>query len=184
MSLLWISVGALGGLFYLLLKGHHTLQQKRLRLQSGGMPTEWALKAVEQALASGEESIMIAALEETDDPLLQDALLTRIVATYYRRRSEPAARELFYHYAGRHIEMIPSVLTVLGQSGNERPVRMDTFKMAAIAMEEDKRYAEAIALCNSALSLGLENGTKTGFEGRIARLKKKQYTAGTPDPGV
>ncbi|MDX9786517.1 MAG: hypothetical protein RBT11_07065 [Desulfobacterales bacterium] len=127
--------------------------------------------------------MMTALLEATNDPLLQDALLTRIVAIYYRMRSEPAAREAFYRYSGRHIDMIPTVLTAIGQSGNDRPGRIETFKLAAIAMEEDKRYDEAIILCNKALSYGLKNGTKTGFEGRIGRLEKKRNTARTSDSG-
>ena len=174
MNLIWISMGALGGLFFLFIKGKHALKPKDMRSADASEKSETTQDRVEQALASGDVEAMASALKVTDEPVLRDALLGQIVAIYYRQRSETEGREAFYRYAGQHIDEISAVLNVLERSDEGRPVRVESFKMLAIAMGEDKRYDEAIEVCKTALSLGLENGTKTGFEGRIARLEKKR----------
>jgi hypothetical protein len=83
-------------------------------------------------------------------------------------------RPIHTKVAGRHIKVILVVLDGMVQSGQERPEQVETFKMLAIVMGEDERYDEAVDICKKALSLGLEDGTNTGFEGRIARLEKKR----------
>jgi hypothetical protein len=44
----------------------------------------------------------------------------------------------------------------------------------AIAMEEDQRYQDALEVCRIAVEWDLDDGTKTGYAGRINRIKKKQ----------
>jgi hypothetical protein len=51
-----------------------------------------------------------------------------------------------------------------------------------IVLDEDGRQDTAIAVCELALSLGLQDGTKTGFEGRITRLKKSRMRIVTVSP--
>lgn len=48
-----------------------------------------------------------------------------------------------------------------------------SFQRLAIIYENQGRYAEAIEVCNLALSYGLKDNTKGSFEGRIEKLKKK-----------
>jgi len=50
-----------------------------------------------------------------------------------------------------------------------------SFQRLAIIFERQGRYQEAIEVCNLALDYGLEDNTKSGYAGRIERLKKK-YT--------
>ena len=48
------------------------------------------------------------------------------------------------------------------------------YKRYAICLENQKKYQEAISLCEKALLAGLEcDGTKGGFRGRLLRLEKK-----------
>jgi hypothetical protein len=131
---------------------------------------------VERALASDDVAAMAKLLETVDDPVLRHALFGQIVTGHYRQRSEPEHRDAFYRYAGQHIEEIPAVLDALEKTEDGRPDRVESFKMITIAMGEDGRYEEAIEVCKTAVSFGLEDGTKTGFDGRIARLKKKRDT--------
>jgi hypothetical protein len=174
MNWFWISVGALGGLFFLLGRGRRRLKQKDARTADASAGKVTMQERVEQVLASDNVDAMTQVLEKTDDPVLRDALFGQIVAGHYRQRSDPADRDAFYQYAGQHIDEIPAVLDSLEKSEDGRPDRVESFKMMAITMAEDERYEEAIKVCETAMSLGLEDGTKTGFEGRIARLKKKR----------
>ena len=173
MNWFWISVGALAGLFFLLGKGRRRLKKKDARTAGASAEKMTMQERVEQVLAADDVDAMAKLLETVDDPVLRHALFGQIVAGHYRQRSDPTDRDAFYQYAGQHIEEIPAVLDSLEKSDDEHPDRVESFKMMAIAMAEDERFEEAIKVCETAMSLGLEDGTKTGFEGRIARLKKK-----------
>jgi hypothetical protein len=129
---------------------------------------------VEEALASGDLSVMETVLQETDDSIQRNLLLNRLVAGHYRLRSEPEHREAFYRVAHAQIDEASAILNAFDVTGRPRPDRIEAFKSIAIALDEDERYDEAVAICEKALSLGLEDGTKTGFKGRIARLKKSR----------
>jgi len=50
--------------------------------------------------------------------------------------------------------------------------RVTTFQNLATVLTEDGDYARAIEVCQMALRFGLEDGTKRGFEGRIAKIEK------------
>lgn len=168
MHRLWLSIGVLAGLFVLAIKG---MRSKR-SIPSDKIDT--AVKKVSTALASGDVGVMTSTLEETEDLLLKDALLGHIVADHYRNRDDPPSRKAFYRYAVMHIELAPKILDAREQSYSGKPEQFDSFRMIAIAMEEDEHYNAAIDVCRRAVPLGLDDGTKTGFEGRIARLTKKK----------
>ena len=164
----WLLIGVLGGLFVLALKG---MRSRRHGTAEARLTPAQKVKAV---LASGDAERMAATIAETDDLLLKDALLGHIVAIHYRERKNAQSRAAFYRYAEMHIEHAPEILDALEQSDAGRPDRVHSFRMMAIVLEEDHRYDEAIGVCQRALALGLDDGTRTGFEGRIARLVKKR----------
>jgi hypothetical protein len=173
MNWFWIAVGAVGGLFFLLGRGRRRMKQKDARTVDASAEKPTLQERVAQASASDDVDAMATLLETVDDPVLRHSLFGQIVAAHYRRRSEQAHRDAFYRYAGQHIKEVPAALDAIEKTEDGRPDGVDSFKMMAIAMAEDQRYEEAIKVCETAMSLGLEDGTKTGFEGRIARLKKK-----------
>ncbi len=93
------------------------------------------------------------------------AVFYKIVKTTYPKRKDSKMRTIFRTHAQRYVEDVePSTPP---DSASEY-----IFKCLAIVMQEDKEYAKAIALCQKALKLGLDDGTKTGYPGRIERLKK------------
>ncbi|MCT8864084.1 hypothetical protein [Shewanella xiamenensis] len=53
------------------------------------------------------------------------------------------------------------------------------FMQLATLLNDTQAFNEAIALCQQAVSLGLTDGTVTGFEGRISRIEKAQAKAAT-----
>ena len=50
---------------------------------------------------------------------------------------------------------------------------MPSFKQYAIICEKQGEFQEAIDICRLALSYGLDDGTKGGYEGRIKKLENK-----------
>jgi hypothetical protein len=142
------------------------------RTTAGNSQTDEA-ERVRVALSSGDTGMMERVLAETKDAILRHRLLTHIVAMHYRMRETSAYRSAFYAFAQQHMKEASSILDALRSTGQPRPERIDAFKMTAIAMDEDSRYEEAIAVCRAASALDLQDGTKTGFEGRISRLEKK-----------
>ena len=169
MNWFWISIGAIGGLFYLMSKGRH---RRKTKVTPAKTITEQ--HRVKAALASEDIEAMESALEETKGPILRNQLLEQISIHYYRLRSDPESRKVFYSFASVHIEEASAVLDALSETEEERPDRYDSFRMLAIAMGEDERYDDAVDICKKAIALGLKNGTKTGFEGRISRLERKR----------
>jgi hypothetical protein len=137
---------------------------------------------VEEALASGDLSSMDTLLEDICDPVLRNRLLNQLVDSYYRLRADSKHRADFYRVADVHIEEAPSILEGIEEIGRPRPNHIDAFKSMVIVLDEDGRQDTAIAVCELALSLGLQDGTKTGFEGRITRLKKSRMRIGTVSP--
>src|SRR5690625_739555 len=53
------------------------------------------------------------------------------------------------------------------------PPSIPSFKRLAIIYEQQQRFEEAIDICELALRYGLHDDTKSGFEGRIEKLKRK-----------
>jgi hypothetical protein len=46
------------------------------------------------------------------------------------------------------------------------------YKSMAIVLQEDQKFGNAIDLCRKAINLKMDDGTKTGYAGRIERLEK------------
>ena len=78
------------------------------------------------------------------------------------------AKSFAQSYVGEFHRLKDAVFKDLGDSRN-----VTVFKQLAILYEDDHEYDKALSLCNQALLLGLEDGTKTGYQGRIDRLSKK-----------
>jgi tetratricopeptide (TPR) repeat protein len=128
----------------------------------------------EEALDSDDLEKMIDALEQTDRPAYRHRLLVRIAQSAYTERTDPKIRKLLFLYARMHVKEYPHYgksVTEDRQAGGASP---PTFKMLAIALEEEGRFDEAIAVSRKALQMNIDDGTKTGFAGRIVRLEKKR----------
>lgn len=133
---------------------------------------------VEKALASGDLSAMDMLLVDISDPELRNRLLNRLVASYYRLRAGPSHRAAFYRLAYLQIEEAPRILEGIKEIRKPGAGQIAGFKSMAIALNEDGRHDAAIAVCELALSLGLKDGTKAGFNGRIRRLKRSLARSG------
>lgn len=56
---------------------------------------------------------------------------------------------------------------------NVTSINDDSYKTLSIILEKEEKFNEAILICKEAIELGMDDNTKTGYEGRILRLEKK-----------
>jgi len=127
------------------------------------------------AIGSGDLQKMEEILPELVSPLDRHELLSAVIKKTYALRSQPAMRARLYEFGQVYIGEFDRMAPLLQKSSQGRPVEAPAIKSLAIALEEDRKFDAAIDLCRKALAWGLDDGTKTGYEGRIRRIKKKQF---------
>jgi hypothetical protein len=115
-------------------------------------------------------------LETASDPWERHLLyLQTIEAAYRGRRTNMEDRSTAIALSHQYLSEFPDLRqAVFDNMTDQDPKIIPVFKMLAIMLEEDGAYDQAVAVCRTALDNGLEDGTKTGFEGRIQRILKKR----------
>lgn len=106
-------------------------------------------------------------------------LLTLVDETYKLRKERPDMAKLCEEIAEQHLEEFPALKGPLAKSLDGVLPRVPTFQKYATLLAEQSRFDSAIEVCELALSYGLQDGTKSGFEGRIARLRKQRAKQGS-----
>lgn len=100
-------------------------------------------------------------------------LMTLVDETYKRRKDDLEAKEFCAQVAEQHIEEFPNIKPALVKSFDGILPRVTTFQKYATLLTEKGDYKRAIEVCEIAISYGLHDGTKGGFEVRIDKIKKK-----------
>ena len=93
----------------------------------------------------------------------------KIIKLTYPRRNETKMREIFLAHANKYVDSFKI-------DSPDDSISKYIYKYLAIVLQEDRNFNEAFGLCRKAIQLGLDDGTKTGYPGRIERLKKAQNT--------
>lgn len=106
-------------------------------------------------------------------------LLQGIVDETYKLREQPNHHSQCIKYSKLHLKELPELVDSLKESLGGTLPRITTFQKYATLLTEDGAFDEAIDVCKLAISYGLKDGTKSGFEGRIERIKKKMKNAST-----
>jgi len=126
-----------------------------------------------RAWTSGDLDKMLKAASTKTNPIDRHYLLQSIVDETYKLREKEKYRNLCTKYAEMHLKEFPSIAPVLKDEMNGILPRITTFQHYATVLTEDNDYDRAIEICEKALEYGLHDNTISGFEGRIARIKKK-----------
>lgn len=84
----------------------------------------------------------------------------------YFRRKDPAYLEVSYQWSNADVKLHRTTL-------NSKNTFVYSFTRLAIILEKKKLFKEAIELVNDAMNRGLNDKTKTGYNGRLVRLNKK-----------
>jgi hypothetical protein len=117
---------------------------------------------------------MTAALNHVKAPLDRHHLLSAIIHELYPQKDQPAIRGQLYDHGGTYVDEFSRIAPALKAASDTGEIHVPVFKCLVIAMEQDQRYHEALEICRMAVEWGLDDGTKTGYAGRIDRIKKKQ----------
>jgi hypothetical protein len=141
----------------------------------GGQLSE--VDAAFDAWTSGDLDTMIAALDSRTNPIDRHFLLMSIVdRTYKARKQSPDMVRICKQVAARHLQELPAIAPALVKDLGVMP-RVSTFRNYAIVLAEDGNFAGAISVCEQALRFSQGDGTKSGFPGRIRRLRKAMEAA-------
>jgi hypothetical protein len=124
-------------------------------------------------LAADDLDGMLAALPAVTGPLDRHRLYLRIVDAAYREREAVENREICLEYGQRYIDELPQMEAALREAHDGELPPIPVFKQMAITLEEDGDFEGGIAVSEKALAHEVDDGTKTGFAGRIKRLQKK-----------
>ncbi|MFP4691639.1 MAG: hypothetical protein ACLFMU_06975 [Bacteroidales bacterium] len=158
-----------------------------LRKLFGGKENDKSYKFVERqgkvtqtdrsfdAWTSGDLNEMLKATKTDTNPIDRHFLLQTIVAETYKRRKEKKYRDLCIEYSEKHIEEFKNRIEkpLKADSYGQLP-RISTFQHYATLLTELGDYDKAIEVCKTAVSYDLDDGTKSGYEGRIERIEKKR----------
>ena len=137
--------------------------------QSKHIPTD----KVFDAWSSGELKRMIDAAKIKTNLVDRHFLLQAIVAETYKLRKDSKYRNLCVSFAEMHLDEFDKIAPALkADMGGVLP-RVTTFQYYATVLTEQGESEKAISVCQIAISYGLKNGTKSGFQGRIERIKKQ-----------
>lgn len=142
------------------------------------VPVSKAMKA----WTSGDLAACLEALSDKPHPLDRHYLLLTIVELSYRKRDSPEMFERCLEIGRIHMAELPALIPAIKSNNGRSLPSIPTPKYLAIALGEVGRFDEAVAICEQAIALGIGDGTSSGFEGRIARLKKKQLAARAEQP--
>lgn len=129
------------------------------------------------AWTSANMQAMLRALQTPTNPVDRHFLFLGIVQQAYRKRNDPEMKSLFLKHARQHVDEFSGLADSLKREFDGKLPRVPTFQYLASVLMEDGQYDEAIDICRSALSFGLDDGTKSGFAGRIERIQRTRRRA-------
>lgn len=109
------------------------------------------------------------------------SLLNAVQEAYKQRKAGPDRRALLERLAWQHLEEFPNLRPILIEWMKDHSDEKDlddsmylphipTFEYLATSLTEKGEYDQAVEVCRKAMSYGLTDMTKTGYEGRIERV--------------
>jgi hypothetical protein len=124
------------------------------------------------AWSGGDIDEMRAAVSVQTNPIDRHHLLQELVHQTYRRRKEASMAALCQATAETYLQEFHHLYRALRrQLPDDTPVHITVFQHYATLLSERGNFTRAVEVCELALSEGLHDGTASGFQGRIARIK-------------
>lgn len=130
---------------------------------------------VDDAIYSNDLPRMLRALEYPADPVARHFLLQHIVEhTYKLRHDDPNMRELCERVGRQHLSEFGAIATAFKAEPGGLPPVVPSFRALATVLAENCNYDDAVKVCETAVSFGAGDGTASGFQGRIERIRNQQ----------
>jgi len=124
-----------------------------------------------KANISNDFNQMLEAVNSKSDLVDRHFLLQTIISESYKKRNEDVFKEYCLKYSDIYLSEVDSLLTALKKEYGDLP-RVTIFQNYSTLLVELKQYDKAIKICEIAISFGLKDGTKGGFESRIEKIKR------------
>jgi hypothetical protein len=128
----------------------------------------------EKSRQSDDLNGLIDATKRPLEPIERHRLLTKIVEKTYKQLTDVCMKKIFHRFASIHLNEFPDLAPALKAAHRGSLPPAPTFKLSAMVFEEEENYQAAMGVCKIALEYGIDDGTKSGFSGRLKRLQKKQ----------
>lgn len=161
-----------------MLKFFRKKDEKTLSKRKVVTPSPTNKLGYKEAVFSCDLNKMVPVMKvENVDLIDRHFLLQNICQIAYKKRNEQEFRELFYQAAQLHQSIFPAIVGAFKSSAGGVPPGLPIFRLHSTVLTEDRKFEEAIAVCNFALQYKVHDGTKSGFEGRIKRIEKKMHVA-------
>ena len=126
-----------------------------------------------RAWTSGDLELMIKVSNNQTNPIDRHFLLQSIVEETYKLREDEKYKNLCHKFAEVHLIEFPSLAKALKKEMGGLLPRVTTFQYYATLLTENRQFEKAKEICQKAISFGLKDGTKAGYEGRIKRIVDK-----------
>lgn len=125
------------------------------------------------AWTTGNLDQMIDAADFDTHPVDRHYLLQRIVQESYKLRKNKKYRDLCLAFAEQHFNEFDELSPSLKREMDDVLPRVTVFQQYATVLTEIGDFDRAIKVCEKAIEYQLQDGTKSGFQGRIQRISKK-----------
>jgi hypothetical protein len=169
----WLSLAVASGvLLWLVQKGNRSVGHQVAKEPTP--PAKTKADPIKEALDSNDLKQLLAVADEVQDPVDRHLVLSKIIDQTYKKRSEAAMRPILLEKGRQYLALFPSLYPTLKAEFGDSVYQIPVFKQMAIALDEDGEYNKAIGICRTAIKYDMEDGTKTGYSGRIERIQKKK----------
>jgi hypothetical protein len=128
------------------------------------------------ARQSNDLEKMLKATELKTTPGNRHFLLQAIATETYKLRNEEKHKNLCLKFSEKHLEEFDTLYQSLKDEFDGSFPRVTTFQYYSTLLTELEEYEKAIKTCEMAISFGLDDGTKGGYQGRIDKIKKKMIS--------
>ena len=125
------------------------------------------------ATFSGDLDKMLSVTELNTKPINRHHLLQTIVSETYKLRKKEKYKNICIEFSEKHLKEFPEIVIELKKDDSGNLPRVSTFQNYSTLLAELSEYQKAISVCEMAISYGLNDGTKSNYQGRIDRLNKK-----------
>jgi tetratricopeptide (TPR) repeat protein len=113
-----------------------------------------------------------------DGVIARHETLLVVVAECYKQRKNNHYLQFGQRFAEAYPQLYRESLAALQKADPKAELKGVGFMQLSTLCTDSGHYELAIDLCQQALELGLDDGTVTGFDGRIKRIEKTRLKAG------
>lgn len=129
-----------------------------------------------KAWTSSDLHKMMAVLDKDTHPVDRHHLLQGIISETYKQRNDKEKLNICRNVCELFLSEWPKLADALGRDfgGQLSLPRILVFPYYATLLSEAGEYDKAISVCEIAIKYKLNDGTKSGYKGRIERLLKQK----------